>query len=201
MLSSADSHSGLSSTNSDSEVADKPESSIFYQRQYKTYTATRGKRKRLHQLKALLVSCFGSKPKQVPSGSSLCTQQTPAAGHHDATRSPLVLDLRAAHDYEEEHVRESVSAPLVGLSPKTANGDLFGDATAVHWACQELESLLKSKVVSTRLEAAKSENRQMFVVCYDGDASRLATAILRTRGMEAFSVLGGMRGLGAQTRT
>ncbi|RYO94785.1 hypothetical protein DL766_000048 [Monosporascus sp. MC13-8B] len=31
------------------------------------------------------------------------------------------------------------------------------------------------------------------VVCYDGDASRLATSILRAKGIQAFSILGGFR--------
>lgn len=31
------------------------------------------------------------------------------------------------------------------------------------------------------------------VICYDGETSRLATAVMRARGMEAFSIRGGMQ--------
>ena len=38
-------------------------------------------------------------------------------------------------------------------------------------------------------------DRQVLVVCYGGDTSRVATSILRAKKMEAFSMRGGIRGM------
>ncbi|KFA47356.1 hypothetical protein S40293_11195, partial [Stachybotrys chartarum IBT 40293] len=51
--------------------------------------------------------------------------------------------------------------------------------------------------IGAALEEAAAAEREVLVLCYDGDASRLATAALRSRGVMASSVEGGFAGLTA----
>ncbi|KAI9150232.1 Cysteine synthase K/M:Cysteine synthase B [Paramyrothecium foliicola] len=113
----------------------------------------------------------------------------------EAATRPLIIDLRDAATFQKEHVAGAHAVTLEGLTPKTANGDLFGDANAVHWAWSRLRELFDSKETAELLKAAQSSGREVIVVCYDGDASRLATSILRSRGIAASSIEGGWNGL------
>ncbi|KAL1844009.1 hypothetical protein VTJ49DRAFT_6413 [Mycothermus thermophilus] len=47
------------------------------------------------------------------------------------------------------------------------------------------------------LEEARRKGGQVVVLCYDGEASRLVTALLRKRGVEGLSVKGGVEGVRA----
>jgi rhodanese-related sulfurtransferase len=108
---------------------------------------------------------------------------------------PLVIDLRDLTAFKTAHVLGAHCVPLQGLSPDTANGDLFGDAEAVHWAWTKLRELLSQQQIANLLKATQATKREVLVICYDGDASRLATSMLRSRGIEASSVEGGWKGL------
>ncbi|KAI1498878.1 cysteine synthase [Biscogniauxia marginata] len=101
--------------------------------------------------------------------------------------SLIVIDLRAPEDYLISHVPQSTSLPLPGINPGIK--DLFGDSGMI-------------QAFWTRLHQLFDENSKMLcnaspvlVLCYDGEVARLATSILRARGVEAHSVLGGYTAL------
>ena len=76
-----------------------------------------------------------------------------------------------------------------------AGGDLFGDPHAVFSVWNGIQSLFSAPAVSKTLKSAQIQQLPVLVVCYDGDASRLATSSLRHRGVEASSVKGGFEAL------
>ena len=106
-----------------------------------------------------------------------------------------MLDLRNSTDYDQEHVRGSQSLPIPEYTTDTGSGDLFGDPRAIHWASSSLEALLSGDQARKVLETARSQDRNVLVLCYHGDVSRLATAALRKNGVTAFSVKFGFLGL------
>ncbi|KAL2257921.1 hypothetical protein VTK26DRAFT_8977 [Humicola hyalothermophila] len=148
---------------------------------------------------SLFRSCLGSLSKSTYSRASLTvSQKSRCCTIHppNPSSTPLILDLRSKAAFTLKHIPGSLSAPLKGLTPDLADGDLFGDAEMVfhvwnsiqaHFATKEMVELLK--------EATGLGRRPVLVVCYDGDASRLATSTLRHRGIEAFSVQGGFSGI------
>ena len=109
--------------------------------------------------------------------------------------SPLIIDLRSKTAFNTRHLPGSFHLPLDGLTPKLAGGDLFGDPHAVFSVWNGIQSLFYAPPASKILEGAKIYHLPVLVVCYDGDASRLATSTLRHRGVEASSVKGGFEAL------
>lgn len=126
---------------------------------------------------------------------SLLKSHHPRAIHPPALSSgPLVLDLRSKAAFKAQHIHGSVNTPLDTLTRDLADGDLFGDPDAVFKAWNSIQALFDGREMMKLLEGAKRGRRAVVMVCYDGDASRLATATLRDRGLEAFSVQGGFAG-------
>ncbi|KAJ0159995.1 putative siderophore biosynthesis protein SbnA [Colletotrichum tanaceti] len=106
--------------------------------------------------------------------------------------SLVVLDLRSAQEFSNRHVEGAHRVSLDALCPGAAAGiDLFGDADAVHRVWTNLQMLFKDGPVVGVLERAKSRGVPVLVLCYNGEVSRLATSMLRGKGVEAFSVGGG----------
>jgi len=60
----------------------------------------------------------------------------------------------------------------------------------VQW--KNLKSIFDQTHIPHRLDAVAGPK---VVICYDGETSRLATAVMRARGIEAFSIRGGMPAL------
>lgn len=109
---------------------------------------------------------------------------------------PLVVDLRLPQDFERGHVHGSYNFHLSNLTDNTAGGDIFGDANMIHSISASLKALLENDGLQSILSEARSHDRTVVVVCYHGDASGLATAALRARGITAFCVQKGFSGLG-----
>lgn len=107
----------------------------------------------------------------------------------------LVLDLRNEFDFKQEHIGGSHSLPLPNFTTTTGNGDLFGDPEILQWASASLKTLFLSEQGRKFLDKAQERQRNILVLCYHGDISRLATAALRKREITAFSVKGGFQGL------
>lgn len=91
-----------------------------------------------------------------------------------------ILDLRPTEAYEMSHARDSYNIPL-----SQTKQDFFGDANAIEKRWVELRAALEGE------EWTWQDNRQILVVCEDGDSSRMATAMLRAKGKEAFCIEGG----------
>lgn len=104
------------------------------------------------------------------------------------------LDLRQPEDFETEHIPQSMSSPLNGLTP--AIPDLFGDPDTLHTIWTGLQTKFER---SERLISPKS--LPIVILCYDGDTSQVATSILRAKGHTAFSVCGGFSALRRVTPT
>ncbi|TDZ61130.1 Cysteine synthase [Colletotrichum trifolii] len=119
------------------------------------------------------------------------------AGHFRGSISPsaLVVDLRSEADFKARHVPDSYSVPLESLKSRLVDGDLFGDADAVYTVWTEMQKSFDQPRVSRRLQGARAARKTVLLVCYNGDASKLASSTLRARDYEAFSVHGGLKAL------
>jgi len=115
-------------------------------------------------------------------------------GSLDSTHLPSVnfLDLRSRPDFELSHVTGAYSSPLPNLAAKTKSPFDFEDVEALIDQWKELNLLIESPAASQWLSTIK---HPLVVICYNGDTSRLLTAILRARGVEAYSFSNGMPGL------
>ncbi|KAL8746864.1 MAG: hypothetical protein Q9190_001188 [Brigantiaea leucoxantha] len=114
----------------------------------------------------------------------------------NADRDIMILDLRSAEDYSSYHIPHSVSTPLQNLTAATPPplADLQKTGVLIEqWAA------LKSKFDDhdTMLEdgIAVKRNRPITALCYNGQTSKIASAILRARGLEAYSVKDGIQAL------
>jgi len=90
-----------------------------------------------------------------------------------------VLDLRQSTDYDIWHLPGSQNKPLSSLGPHTPSP--FSDAGVLEAQWVELEKIFNDV----------SDLRHVLVVCYNGDSARVATSVLRAKGLEADSVRGG----------
>lgn len=117
-----------------------------------------------------------------------------ANGHLDSHHSSSVrwVDLRSSIDFETCHVTVAHSSPLPNLTAETKSSFDFGDIQTLLDQSKELKSMIESPAFSQWLLTAKSP---LVVLDYNGDASRVMTAMLRARGIEAHSFRDGMSGL------
>lgn len=93
-----------------------------------------------------------------------------------------MIDLRQPADFQSWHLPGSANYPLVSLRPHTASP--FSDAGVLEAQWVELERIFHDV-----------SGGHVLVVCYDGDTARVATSVLRAKGLEADSVRGGHRAL------
>ncbi|KAF4830200.1 Cysteine synthase B [Colletotrichum tropicale] len=115
--------------------------------------------------------------------------------HHSRSMispSVLVLDLRSLSAFKARHIPGSFSVPLAGLTPDLADGDLFGDAKSVHMICMQIQKAIATPHVAGWLRNARESQKAIVCVCYNGDASKLASSTLRSLGNEGFGIDGGM---------
>ncbi|KAL3295052.1 cysteine synthase K/M:Cysteine synthase B [Colletotrichum asianum] len=105
--------------------------------------------------------------------------------------SVLVLDLRSQSAFKARHIPGSFSVPLAGLTLDLAYGDIFGDAKSVHMICMQIQKAVATPLMAGWLRTA----REIVCVCYNGDASKLASSALRALVTEAFSIDGGIEAL------
>ncbi|KAL0933683.1 cysteine synthase K/M:Cysteine synthase B [Colletotrichum truncatum] len=120
-------------------------------------------------------------------------------GHSkDISPSVLVLDFRNEAAFKTQHLPGSYSVPLEGLTSTLADGDLFGDAESVHMIWTHIQKSIDQPNVAKRLQKARDNHCTVMLICYNGDASRLASSTLRAMGNEAFSVQGGFEALWAE---
>ncbi|KAB8260356.1 tryptophan synthase beta subunit-like PLP-dependent enzyme [Aspergillus pseudonomiae] len=99
-----------------------------------------------------------------------------------------VLDLRTTADFASWHLPGSVNIPLQSLDSHTAKP--FSDPGVLEAQWLELEAMFKDPSVITKLES-----HHVLVICYNGDTARVATSVLRAKGIEADSLRGGYQAL------
>ncbi|KAK1981815.1 cysteine synthase [Colletotrichum cereale] len=147
--------------------------------------------KSLSWVRYLLSILFSEKPRL---GVDCCPS------HRQGSLSPsvLVLDLRSQADFKFQHLPGSHSVPLAGLSPTLAGGDIYGDADSVHMIWTQVQKSFDHPRVTKLLRGARDNHQSVVLVCYNGDASQLASSTLRSCGVKAFSAKGGLQALCAE---
>jgi len=99
-----------------------------------------------------------------------------------------VLDLRKPDDFRAWHLPESINLPLSSVGPHTASP--FSDPAVLEAQWVELEKIFRDGRLVSHLGS-----HHVLVLCYNGDTARVATSVLRAKGLEADSVRGGFHAL------
>lgn len=113
--------------------------------------------------------------------------------HINVSSSPLLgsghvlLDLRSSADFDVCHLPGAVNRPLLSCSSSTPSPFFNPQLLESQWL--ELESVFDISTVEIL------SNKSVFLVCYDGDTSRIATSVLRAKGISACSIRLGVRDL------
>lgn len=101
----------------------------------------------------------------------------------------VLLDLRDAKSSEawSPKPQNSLSVPLYTLSPDQASPFYESRLLELQW--RELNQIFTSTIDPRLL------NNKVVALCHNGDTARIATSILRARGVDCFSVKGGSQSL------
>lgn len=99
-----------------------------------------------------------------------------------------VIDLRQAKDFDDWHLPGAVNIPLKTLDAQTPSP--FKEPGVLESQWSELEALFQQSGNTAALA-----NTRVMVVCYTGDTSRVATSVLRAKGVEAENARGGWKAL------
>lgn len=100
-----------------------------------------------------------------------------------------MLDLRKPNDFAASHVPGAYNLPLHSSGPATTSP--FSEASVLESQWTELEATF----TPARINAHDLIGKDVYVMCYGGDTARVATSVLRARGISASSVKGGYSAL------
>lgn len=100
----------------------------------------------------------------------------------------VILDLRTTEAFVNHHLPGAISRPLGSLDSSTPSP--FSDPMVMESQWKELESVFDATTVGLLKRAGN-----VWLVCYGGDTSRVATSVLRAKGVTASSLKGGMLAL------
>lgn len=101
----------------------------------------------------------------------------------------VLLDLRSADDFDAGHICGAISSPLHGLESTTSSPFEFGQTDTLYSQWSELKAKFNRESV---LSGMGVEDRKVVVLCYNGETARLGTSVMRAKGMQAYSIKGGM---------
>jgi rhodanese-related sulfurtransferase len=100
-----------------------------------------------------------------------------------STDYPTVLiDLRKPGDFIASQIPGSYNLPLQSLNASTASP--FFDAAVLEKQWTELDAMFSQNT----LNAYDLAGKNIGVLCYDGDTARVATSVLRAKGIAASSI-------------
>lgn len=105
----------------------------------------------------------------------------------------VILDLRTADDFANRHLPGAISRPLSSLDSSTPSP--FSDPAVMERQWKELETVFDLTTIGLLKRAGC-----VWLVCYGGDTSRVATSVLRAKGVTANSLKGGVSALMSATR-
>jgi rhodanese-related sulfurtransferase len=108
------------------------------------------------------------------------------------TSGMVLIDLRKPDDFLSNNVPGSYNLPTQSLTSSTPSP--FFDATVLERQWKELDAILSPNTIS----AYDLSDKNVGVICYDGDTARVATSVLRHKGIAASSIRGGFRALTTQ---
>ncbi|KAF3482151.1 cysteine synthase B [Arthroderma uncinatum] len=105
-----------------------------------------------------------------------------------------VIDLRKEADFDQWHLPGSMNVPLHSID-KNAAGP-FSDASVLEAQWLELEGWFSHGAENgSALTGLKEGGIQVLLLCYSGDTSRVATSVLRAKGVEAWCIRGGCQAI------
>lgn len=99
--------------------------------------------------------------------------------------SAVLLDLRKPDHFIASHVPGAYNLPLQSSNDSSLSP--FDDASVLQSQWKELETTF----TADRISAHDLADKHVYVICYNGDTARVATSVLRARGITASSVKGG----------
>ncbi|KFZ15968.1 hypothetical protein V501_02481 [Pseudogymnoascus sp. VKM F-4519 (FW-2642)] len=117
---------------------------------------------------------------------------TPSSDHQTPPPTAKLLDLRAPTDFQAHNLPGSVSVPLANLTAEATSP--FDDVETLRRQWQNLNEKYDTPEFTHLLDDLDG-SREVVILCYNGETARLATSMLRGRGVEAFSIYGGTAGL------
>lgn len=120
----------------------------------------------------------------------LSTQHDPHTPNVTCPSPLLVIDLRHAEDYDVIRLQGSCSMPLEHLHKETVSPFDFDDNSELRRQWVSLNALFCRESVSSMLVSHGTS--PVIILDYDGDTARMATAILRAKNHNVYSVMGGM---------
>ncbi|KAK7554596.1 putative cysteine synthase B [Phyllosticta citricarpa] len=101
-----------------------------------------------------------------------------------------VLDLRQPQDYSKWHLPGAINIPM--QSVKAEMPSVFFDSAVLEEQWLEMEAFFSAQSQACTISGVSSlHDRPILVVCYNGDTARVASSILRAKGMLADSAAGG----------
>ncbi|KJZ71534.1 hypothetical protein HIM_09072 [Hirsutella minnesotensis 3608] len=100
---------------------------------------------------------------------------------------PTVIDFRSEAEFRQSHLQRSINLPLPDRSD-----DLFASPGEVHQRWTELTELFEEQKCF-HPSWPNATDGKILLVCTHGDTSRMATAMLRARGRDAYCVKGGFQ--------
>ncbi|KAG8631575.1 hypothetical protein KVT40_000715 [Elsinoe batatas] len=113
----------------------------------------------------------------------------------------VVIDFREKVDFESSHFPFANNLNLESISRNTPSP--FKDTQTLCDQWRELEKIFEDKSQATGSAAFmrllddepsrldRLRNKPVLAICYDGNTARVATSVLRAKGIEAWSVAGG----------
>ena len=112
-------------------------------------------------------------------------------GTRQKASSVKLLDLRQDVDFAASHISASASCPLRSIGPDTSSP--FDDPELLQVQFKELEALTTGLCSAFRLQM--QEPTKVLLLCYNGETARLASSLMRQKGIEAYSVRNGFSAL------
>ncbi|KAG6354322.1 hypothetical protein INS49_004927 [Diaporthe citri] len=106
----------------------------------------------------------------------------------------VILDLRTAEAFADHHLPGAISRPLSSYDSSTPSP--FSDPKVLEMQWKEVESVFDLTTIGLLKRAGC-----VWLVCYGGDTSRVATSVLRAKGVSANSLKGGMLALMSAARS
>jgi cysteine synthase A len=106
--------------------------------------------------------------------------------------SAVLIDLRKPDDFIASNIPGSYNLPLQSMNASTPSPFFEADVLERPW--KEIDSMLSANTISAYDLAGKNVG----VICYKGDTARVATSVLRAKGITASSIKGGFGALTEQ---
>jgi len=105
----------------------------------------------------------------------------------------MVLDLRAAADFNEWHLPDSINLPLSSARTGAGAPSPFDDPSLLEEQWLELDKIFSPEATPfSAALLAGLKRRFVALVCSDGDTARIASSVLRAKGIEASNIAGGV---------